>query len=268
MRKIGIEELKKVELNMLIFLDKVCKENDITYFMVGGTLLGAVRHKGFIPWDDDIDIAMPRKDFIELQKIISNYSSPYEIQFYDNVDNYGYASPKCVDKRTRLIDYKLGTGKEESSVFVDIFLYDGMGNNKIVAYTRYIVLKCFKKMVFLSKRNYKMENLLKSILFFVPCLICKVIGPRRLNTIYNYLCSKKDFYSFDYVACVAARYGKKEVFSKEVFNSTLSLDFEGKLFNAPQYYEQYLSAIYGDYMTLPPKEKQISNHTSEEWWKE
>ena len=79
-----------------------------------------------------------------------------------------------------LVDYKLGMGKEESSVFVDVFLYDGMGENLKEAYMRYFFLKIFKKMVFLSKRNFKMENTLKSILFFLPCVVCKLIGEKDL----------------------------------------------------------------------------------------
>lgn len=268
MKKITLTELKNIELDMLKKIDQVCCENDIHYYIVGGTLLGAVRHKGFIPWDDDIDIAMPRKDFERFYEVMQKEKSNYEVQFYNNVKNYGYASPKVTDKRTLLIDYKLGTGREESSVFVDVFLYDGMGQNKKVAYLRYYYLKCLKKMVFLSRRNFKMENNLKTIVFFIPCLICKAIGVTKLNFLYNKLCSQKDFYKFQYVACVAGRYGKREVFERNVFEQTVFLPFENLMVRAPKGYKQYLSSIYGDYMKLPPKKNQVSNHSSEEWWKE
>ena len=123
-------------------------------------------------------------------------------------------------------------------------------------------------MVFLSKRNYKMENLLKSIVFFIPCALCKAIGVNKLNRFYNKLCSKHDFYDSKYVACVAGRYGKREVFRREVFEKTIPLPFETLILQAPQQYKTYLSSIYGEYMKLPPKEKRVSNHTSEEWWKD
>ena len=268
MKKIELEELKQIELDMMRTIDAVCKKNDIHYYMVGGTLLGAVRHKGFIPWDDDIDIAMPREDFKRFCAAMKATKSNYEVQFYHNVENYGYASPKVVDKRTILIDYKLGMGKEESSVFVDVFLYDGMGETLKEAYKRYYFLKIFKKMVFLSKRNFKMENIAKTVVFFFPCLICKCIGVKRLNVFYNKLCAKQDFYTSKYVACVAGRYGKREVFERKVFEKTVPLEFEHLKFQAPQGYQAYLSSIYGDYMKLPPKEKQVSNHTSEEWWRD
>lgn len=268
MKKVELEELKQIELDMMQEIDVVCRNNGINYYIVGGTLLGAVRHQGFIPWDDDIDIAMPRKDFNRFCAAMQEKKTNYEVQFYNNVDDYGYASPKIVDKRTILIDYKLGMGKEESSVFVDIFLYDGMGKNMKEAYVRYFFLKIFKKMVFLSKRNFKMENIIKTVLFFFPCVLCKKIGVKRLNTFYNKLCAKHNFYNSKYVACVAGRYGKQEVFERKVFEKTLPMKFENLILQAPQGYKIYLSSIYGEYMKLPPKEKQVSNHTSEEWWRD
>lgn len=268
MKKIDLVELKQIELGIIKKIDDVCKQNNIKYFIVGGTLLGAVRHKGFIPWDDDIDIAMPRKDYERFSKVFNKEESNYEVQFFDNVKSYGYASPKVVDTRTVLIDYKLGMGREESAVFVDVFLYDGMGKNKIQAYARYIFLKILKKMVFLSKRNLKMENIIKTIVFFIPCVICKMIGVTNLNKMYNKKCAKKDFYNSEYVACAAGRYGDREIFDQNVFLKTVPLQFENLVLQAPEGYKKYLSSLYGNYMQLPPKDKQISNHTSEEWWKD
>lgn len=267
MKIIELEELKQIELQIMAYVDRVCSKNEIRYWCVGGTLLGAVRHDGFIPWDDDIDIAMPRKDFEKFCSVIQNISSDYSVIFYDNAKDYGYPFPKVIDNRTLLIDYKLGMGKEIISVYVDVFLYDGMGNSKGSAYLRYYILKCLKKMVFLSKRNFKMENLIKTIVFFIPCLLCKAIGVTRLNRFYNLVCSKKDFYNTKYVACVAGRYGKREIFEKSVFEKTVPLVFEKLTLQAPAKYDEYLSSIYNDYMELPPKEKRISNHTEYAFWK-
>lgn len=268
MRKIELEELKQIELDIIRKIDEVCRHNGIHYYMVGGTLLGAERHKGFIPWDDDIDIAMPRRDYAKFCEAMKHEDSNYEVQFYDTIKDYGYASPKVVDKRTLLIDYKLGMGREESSIFVDVFIYDGMGDTKKGAFIRYFFLKCFKKAVFLSKRNFKMETVLKSVIFFIPCVVCKIVGVTRLNEFYNSLCRRLDFYDSKYVACVAGRYGKHEVFKKEVFEETVPLQFEDLMLQAPKGYKIYLASIYGDYMKMPPEGQRISNHTSEEWWKD
>lgn len=266
MKRIELEELKQIELDMVKYLDGICKANSIHYYMVGGTLLGAVRHKGFIPWDDDVDVAMPRRDFEKLQKIMEQEQGCYQLQFFNNVKNYGYASPKLVDTRTTLIDYKLGNGMERSSVFIDIFLYDGMGERPRTAMTWYLLLKTFKKMVFLSRRNFKMESTLKTVLFALPWCLCRCVGTDRLNRIYNGLAGKKDFYDSQIVACAAGRYGKGELHPRAVFETTVELPFEDMVLPAPAGYRDYLTGLYHDYMQMPPVEKRVSNHTSEEWW--
>ena len=266
MKKIGLDDLKQIELDMVKYLDKICKANSIHYYMVGGTLLGSVRHRGFIPWDDDIDVAMPRKDFIKLQKVFENDSSYYQLQFYNNIKNYGYSWPKMIDSRTTLIDRKLGTGYERSAVYLDIFLYDGMGNSKRKALLYYYFLKIFKKTVFLSKRNFKMENQFKTLFFMVPWIVCHLIGSDKLNVFFNSLAARRNFYDDKYVACVSGRYGRKELFCRGVFEKTIELPFEDTILPAPIKYEKYLKSLYGNFMELPPIDKQISNHTTEKWW--
>lgn len=268
MKIIELEELKEIELEMVKYFDKICRENNINYYMVGGTLLGAVRHKGFIPWDDDIDIAMPRKEFEKFCRVMECENSYYELDFYNISKQYGYPSPKLLDKRTTLIDYKLGSGKEVSSVFLDIFLYDGMGNSKSTAMFHYLFLKIFKRMVFLSRRNFHMESKVKTIVFAIPWLICKLLGTNRINRLYNKFCSRREFEEYKYVACAAGRYGKREVFEQSVFNKTCDLPFEDTVLKAPIGWDEYLKSLYGDYMKLPPKEAQQSNHSVEVWWNE
>lgn len=95
-----------------------------------------------------------------------------------------------------------------------------------------------------------------------------MIGVTKLNRLYNRLCAKRDFYTSQYVACAAGRYGSGEILERTVFEKTVPLEFEHLTLQAPQGYEAYLKSIYGDYMTLPPEEKQVSNHSSEEWWKD
>ena len=265
-RDITLEELKLIELDMVKYLDGMCRKHNIHYYMVGGTLLGAVRHKGFIPWDDDIDVAMPRMEFEKLQSVMSEEKGFYKIQFYNNTQGYGYPFPKMIDTRTTLIDYKAGTGKEKTSVYIDIFLYDGMGKTLMAAEARYWFLKALKRMVFLSKRNFKMESLGKTLLFSVPWGVCHLIGVEKKKKIYNYFAGRKAFHKTEIVACAAGRYGRGELFPREVFEKTIDLPFEDTVLPAPIEYKKYLRSIYGDFMTLPPVEKRVSNHTSEEWW--
>lgn len=265
-KMLTLQQMKDIELDMVKYLHQVCASNGINFFLVGGTLLGAVRHKGFIPWDDDIDVAMPRKDFYKLAQIMEKDDSPYRIEFYTNTPNYGYSFPKMVDTRTTLVDEKMGYGKEITGVFVDIFLFDGVGNSPEEAQGYFRRMRILKRMIFLAKRNFRMESIAKTAVFALPWLICRAIGANRLNRIFNEWAEKKDYDACKYVACLSGRYEKKEVFPREVFETTVELPFEDAQLPAPVRYDAYLGQIYGDYMTPPPPGARESNHTVQAWW--
>lgn len=125
MREMTLEEVKLLELDALKFIDSVCKENGLIYFAAYGTLLGAIRHKGFIPWDDDIDIYMPRPDFIKFVEVINNYEHPYSIRSLNDKD-YFHAFAKLSDDRTYLIEKQFKSKSRELGVYVDIFILDGL----------------------------------------------------------------------------------------------------------------------------------------------
>lgn len=123
-----IAELKEIQLGILREIDKLCKAYHLKYFMSDGTLLGAVRHKGYIPWDDDLDIWMPRKDYEKLEQIMNQEGSCYKVVNHKNTKGYIYAFGKAVDTRTILkenIEVNCPMG-----IYVDIFPYDGLPGGK------------------------------------------------------------------------------------------------------------------------------------------
>lgn len=124
MKKIETEEMKKLELDMLIDVAKFCDENDIRYYLSGGTLLGAVRHKGFIPWDDDIDISMPRPDYLKFVSTYNGSSEFYQVQSIENNDKYWRTFAKVFDTRTYLKEDAIRMPKDGNGVFIDIFPID------------------------------------------------------------------------------------------------------------------------------------------------
>ena len=179
MKRTSINEISKAECKeiMLSILDEIdlfCKENNLTYFLIGGSLLGAIRHKGFIPWDDDIDIGLPRKDYEKLIKKFSSFSGYIIVEDYRSRDHYIWANAKAIDKRTILTEVK--DKKVVSGVFVDIFPFDGIPGNHEDAVKQVKKTKIWKDLLTLkylsvSKNRTLAKNivvLLGKILYLIP----------------------------------------------------------------------------------------------------
>ena len=131
MKELTIEELKEVELNILKDVAKFCEINKIQYFLCGGTLLGAIRHKGFIPWDDDIDIAMPRADYERFFKLYNGNNSRYKADSLENNNNWHMSFGRVGDINTVLYEHTLKNKYKKYHAFIDIFPVDGLPNNTI-----------------------------------------------------------------------------------------------------------------------------------------
>ena len=268
-KEISLEEMKKMQVSILKYIKDVCAKNDLQYYLCGGTLLGAVRHGGFIPWDDDIDIFMLREDYMKLLDILrhTTHDSFAMMSYYDN-DDYCYPFAKVINKNTCMTEENLpyinGYG-----IYVDIFPIDGLPNEESKC-KRY-----FKKMLFLRdllnlSTNIKYNKpsvVIKNIYRYPIWLICRCISFRKFLKLIDKNAMKHKTKDSNFVACSVAGYGKKEILPSQVFDKTIMINFENEEFNAPIGYEIYLSNLYGDYMKLPPKEKRISHHKFKAWWK-
>ena len=144
MREIQFEEMKKIELNILIYFTEVCEENNLRYYLGGGTLLGAVRHKGFIPWDDDIDVMMPRPDFQKLLSLSINNEN-YNI-IKPGTAGYYYNFAKLVDTRT-ILEEKGIKRIDGLGVYIDIFPLDGMPETPDARKKRFKELNSIRKRI-------------------------------------------------------------------------------------------------------------------------
>ena len=260
-KELSLEEIKSIELDILKYVKKVCEENNLRYFLCGGTLLGAVRHKGFIPWDDDIDIALPRDDYLKLIKILDDGHRYRSLSVYNNEDYY-YPFAKIVDTNTILENDNLYPLKE-LGVYIDVFPIDGLPQkSKKINYhlTKLIILR---KLLYLSRiRNcYKSRRgIILNLLVYVIWFFSRMIGWRRWISIIEKLATKYEYNNSEKVGCVVAGYGKREIMNKEVFEEIIYLEFEGDFFSAPIGYDKYLTNLYGDYMQLPPENKRVSKH--------
>lgn len=268
-----LKELQQIELDILVEIDKICREEKIRYYLAGGTLLGAVRHKGFIPWDDDIDIAMPRNDYEKFLEVLEKQdNSRYKALSLEKTKDYPYPFAKVVDTKTRLVE-EIGKDVADMGVFVDIFPIDGMGNDKEEAMKR--LMKIIRIRSRIWEASLKKSEIKNKEIHLLNKIVkgCFNIGIRLLGikNSYKYMMNyvnQKQFETSEWIASAVGGAGiQRELIEREYFDDVIEVEFEGKIFQAPKGYEKYLSNLYGDYMELPPIEKRVASHRGEIWWK-
>lgn len=252
MVELSLKERKELSLEILQYIKKVCEDNCIHYYLAYGTLLGSVRHRGFIPWDDDIDIWVPFDEYRSLMNILSN-SKRYELLDFTSGDKWkGYFS-KLSDPSTTIVDNSNNCSIKRG-VSVDIFpLYNydrsslkSSKMNKYVGKLKMISNYYNKQYASFAKRLYCRTMLL----FFWD--YNKII--RELFALNDKLSSSNS------LACLGSIYNSKDRYDKEWFNSFKEMPFENCFFVVPNNYESVLTKLYGDYNQLPPVNLRVSNH--------
>lgn len=259
MKKLTNTEIKKIIFEILCVFAQFCDENGLRYYLCGGTLLGAIRHKEFIPWDDDIDVLMPRPDYNRLHKILKEKNiRPYYTLISIQARNSFCPFAKIIDNRTHIENKYATTDKH---LWIDIFPMDGLPENKNQSNKILDQAKYMKK--WFSRCNAKIgagKNKWKSI-FKIPFVIilkaCKL--EKKLGTKLDKLAHTYDFDSSDYIGGIAWSLGAKERMKKSDYLPVEDVEFCGKMFHVPACWDYYLTRIYGDYMKLPPKEQRVSH---------
>ena len=264
--ELSMREIQKGSLNILFEIDKMCKQLNLRYYLAYGTLIGAVRHHGFIPWDDDIDIMMPRDDykrligyFMENEKELK----PLELFSYYNNENYPHMISRISDNR-----YILDVDNEKNyglGLFVDIYPMDGVGNSEEEYTSRKNLASKYSSLCFLSTREHfefgTTKGLKKKIIKIPAYIYAKIRGKKYFLEKLECMSAAKKYDEEQYVGCLVwGTDGVKAVFPREWFESSIGLEFEGMVFQAPIKYHDVLKRLYGDYMKIPPKEKQIGHH--------
>lgn len=252
-----LEELQEIELNILIYIDEICRENDLTYYLAYGTLIGAVRHKGFIPWDDDIDIVMPRTDYEKLMQIMQKENSRYKFISLETCKlDYNYPFAKIYDVQTRLIEgYR--PIEEELGIYIDVFPIDGLGNTiEEVSKNSKKILKNNERIWYLGTVKH---NGLKGRLL-------NIVGRKNINRWLVRIAKKNDYYKSKYVGSLTGGWNEKEIMERKYYGDKIEIEFEGHKFYAPQYFDYILTRWYGNYMELPPENERVRNHQFKAWW--
>ena len=256
-KELSLKEIQQGSFEVLKEIKKICDENNIIYYLIYGTLLGAVRHKGFIPWDDDIDIMMPRKDYERFVKYCIKHKKdlePFQLIHYKTNKNYIYPIARMSDSRYKIVDnikdYGLG-------LFVDIYPFDGIDDNDL----EYIdeVYKIDQSEMIAGR----IENIQQDESFFKNLYInhLKKVG---VSSILKDLDKKAQKYSYeksDKVKCTCWEIKTiKSIDKKFIDKGERELTFNNISFRVPYDYDKVLKLYYNDYMKLPPENERIGHH--------
>lgn len=259
MNELSLAEIKQIQLNILLIIAEFCEKNSIKYFLFVGTLLGAVRHKGYIPWDDDIDICMMREDYEKFFEKFNGYSDSLKAINYETDEDYYSVSGKVIDTNT--IMQECNNFNKDIGVYVDIFPMDKLPSekaainlqNKLRPYKIILELKTVKPD---KSRVWYKNTILK-----IGSFLFRYISTRWL--IKKITCKSRIYNNQDcnYIADISVfTYGLRELFQKSWFEEICELEFEGYMFKGPKEYDKILHHLFGDYMKLPPIEKRVSHH--------
>ncbi|MDO5760581.1 MAG: LicD family protein [Bacteroidota bacterium] len=257
-QKISVSELRLLQIQILDKVCEFCKSNNIRISLGYGTLLGAVRHKGYIPWDDDIDILMPYPDYKKFLSTFASFDKNLNVQSMDNDDRYRFTFAKVYDNRTILKEKTILTG-----VYIDI--YPVIGFPKKEEFESFVnefraLYRPLKKMTFRYNLNIFQRLLIKIKQLYKPSRQ-QIVA--RIEDIYE----RYPFDGAEYGGVIPYNFTYKRYLKANIFRDYSTLTFEGKEYPVIKDYDTYLKSTYGDYMQLPPKEKQVSKHIFKAYWK-
>ena len=260
-KELTIQEIKDISLQILLDVAKFCDDNNIIYFLACGTLLGTIRHKGFIPWDDDIDIMMPRPDY---ERFNNEYKSNLYKVLKPEEGRYYYS--KVYDLNTikvePMIDYKK---YDYLGVDIDIFPLDGIINDNVIINKLHKKSKRLETLLRLSNQPiFYRKNPLKCINRIIP----RIIGSKNIVKMIEKNAKTYKYEDSDYVVRMRnTPNGFTGALNKDIYFPSIKKEFEGHLFNVPNNYDMWLSTFYGNYMELPPIDKRKAHHNSKCYYK-
>lgn len=265
-KKLSIEEIKNIESNVLFVFGQFCEQYKLKYYLTFGTLLGAVRHKGFIPWDDDIDVTMPRPDYNRLMELLEEKNN----FFTKNIElktpycsNYQYPFCKVIDNTT-FVHEKTMKKKYNTSVWIDVFPLDAIPENRTESLKFSSTINTLRKYYFYTiEKKFSGKSLIGKFKFNTVKTFCTpLFALLKMKTKLDKLAQKYDFYEAHNYSILLDPDGYKISLSKEDLQS-VKVTFENHEYFTFKNYDKVLTDFYGNYMQLPPVEKRVCTHSLE-----
>ena len=263
------KKIQKLTLYTLNTFITFCEKHKLRYYFTGGALIGVLRHKGFVPWDDDIDIGMPRKDYDRFLKLIDKYMPKgFNICTRFTDQNWHFAMSQFIDEESEVVIHLAETPRD-AHIWIDIFPLDGLPDNLIarwfrvknIMFHRYLVqIANISTQVDTNRKRPMLEKLLIAIFRFIP--IGKLINTNKVLEKKKKILRKSDFDKAVWYGNMLGRYREKEVVKREWFGLPQKGEFEGQQVNIPEKSDYILKSLYGDYMVLPPEKDRISHNVT------
>ena len=250
----SIEKLRQVQMSILDEVVRICQDNGLRYCLIAGSCLGAVRHKGYIPWDDDIDVALPRADYEKfIQVATKDDSKEFFLDYYTTNPLYGHNFAKYCKKNTLFIE----PNGQRQAIYIDVFPQDKVPGPEFTAKSRIpVLIHKIDALTTVRRDGLKGRDFKTKIIYHTT---------RWIPTKWLFSWEKRLMTRFENTdAQYYLNYGTRYNFVKETilisdFEPYARLEFEGKMYNFPRNWDLYMSRIYGDYMTLPPEEKRVTH---------
>lgn len=260
MKLLTLDEIKQAELELLRVFDSFCRAHQIRYFLSYGTLLGAVKYKGFIPWDDDVDVLVPREDYDRLVAAFRDHDN-IRLLSYEREKRYLFPFAKLCDMS--IIKDEVGNNNGlRLGLSLDVFPLDAWASDPAEAVRESRRIGNAMRALGLSKlekpnASTALKRAVQSVLIIAGRLCTPEYFLRRIIR----LSCREEQRGSAYLGCKSwCIYGSREILPAEVFADTIEVEFEGSRFPAPAGFDMYLRSLYGDYHQDPPPEKQKSHH--------
>ena len=255
-----LKQIQSTELEILIYFDKFCKENNLKYSLSGGTLLGAVRHKGFIPWDDDVDCMMMRDDYDRLVSLWNEKADTdkFILQLKDNSPAFSQSFAKIRKNHTSFLQKGEPAGEYHNGLFIDIMPADRLPKGKIREFLYYIDVmfyQLFTREFAPPQSGFVMKTITSAIISLTNKKSRASLRKKLLKKLTKYNENKNlQIISFETIDSMHRHY------SADLMNETIDIEYEGVMLKASSKWKEILEIGYGDYMQYPPEEEQVWKH--------